>query len=210
MQKLALQVPLSVCKMYAICGPETTTETMEEIGAMGMEVKTFDIESFKRAKEVLPGRYSVILSVRDKMTWARMTNMRNVASTRVPVIVNSLQKVNMLRNYGVRIGVFITPVLMSPGISQFDELNQTIKESNLEIGTLSYPLCSSKNIEELKELLHQIKTHDELHKARIFDLGEWNFDSDEEAKPFMEILKKFQDEAFEYGFAFEYRFGFAA
>ena len=204
------QVPLSVCKWYAIVGPETSTATLEEIRELGMEVKTYDYESFKRAKEVFPGRYSVILSVRDKMTWVRMTNMRRAAALNVPVIVNSLQKVMMLKNYGSRIGVSVTPVIMSPGISQFDELNQTIKATNLEVRTISYPLCTNKCIEDLKTVLREVKCHDELCKATIFDLGEWAFESIEEAEPYMAILRDFQREAARNGHNFEYRFGFAA
>ena len=72
------------------------------------------------------------------------------------------------------------------------------------VRTVSYNLNWHRDIEELKMVLENIRVSNVLSEATIIDLGEYKFESNEEAMMYMAVLEEFRER---HGDHFEYRFG---
>lgn len=192
-------------KLYGIAGDDTTDEAVVEARRKGMEIKTFDFFTFWRVKRITGEERSVVFSCRQGVELGILEKIAQVAESGSPLIVNSLQK---LRGAAIKkckiIGVNITPHVCEPGISAIDQLEYIVRDYEMFVRTVSYNLSWHKNIEELKAVLASIHDSEVLSKATIIDLGEYGFESDEEAMAYMEVLKTFRKL---HGNHFEYRFG---
>ena len=190
---------------YAIVNEQTTTETMTDVIEQGGEVKCFDFATYWRARSIIGGKRSVIFSCREKLEPGIIKKITQVTETGSPIIVNSLQK---LRGAAIKkckiIGVNITPHLTEPGISAISQLEDIVRDYGMVVRTVSYNFPNHKDIEELKEVLESIRVSEVLSQATIIDLGEYAFETDEEAAAYVEVLKEFRER---HGDHFEYRFG---
>lgn len=192
-------------KLYGIAGDDTTDEAVMEARRKGMEIKTFDFLTFWRIKRITNEERSVVFCCSQGVDRGILDKIAQVAESGNPLIVNSLQK---LRGAAIRkckiIGVNITPHVCEPGISAIDQLEDIVRDYEMSVRTVSYNLSWHKNIEELNAVLKSIHNSKVLSKATIIDLGEYGFESDEEAMAYMEVLKAFRKS---HGEHFEYRFG---
>lgn len=192
-------------KLYGIAGENTTEEAMMEARRKGWEIKTFDFFTFRRIRELVNEDRSVVFSCRQGADPGILVKIAQVAESGSPLIVNSLQKV---RGAAIKkckiIGVNISPHRYEPGISAITQLEEIVRDYGMVVRTVSYNLYLHRDIEELKTVLESIRTSKVLSEATIIDLGEYDFDSDEEAYLFMEVLKEFRER---HGDHFEYRFG---
>ena len=175
-------------KLYGIAGEETTDEAVMEARKQDMEIKTFDFFTFWRVKHLTNEERSVVFSCRQGVELGILEKIAQVAESGSPLIVNSLQKV---RGAAIKkckiIGVNITPHLCEPGISAIDQLEEIVRD-----------------YEELNMVLESIRVSSVLSEATIIDLGEYKFESDEEAMEYMAVLEEFRKS---HGDHFEYRFG---
>ena len=194
---------IGTTKVYAIAEPTTTDEALWEARDNKVEVKCFDFDTFWRVREVIEGKKSVVFSCRQRIERDIIAKLKKVTETGGPTIVNSLQKVKAVRKAKF-IGVNITPTANEPGISMIDQLDEIVSELGIQIRTVSYLLDTHRNVDDLKKIMTAILESPELSKATIIDLGEWTFASDEEAEPYMEVLRWFRSQ---HNHNFEFRFG---
>lgn len=192
-------------KLYGIIGEETADEAIVKARADGLEIKTFDFFTFWRAKALVQEERSVVFSCRQAVELGILEKIAQVVESGSPLIVNSLQK---LRGAAIKkckiIGVNITPHLTEPGISAISQLEDIVRDYGMVVRTVSYNFPNHKDIEELKEVLESIRVSEVLSQATIIDLGEYAFETDEEAAAYVEVLKEFRER---HGDHFEYRFG---
>ena len=196
---------LGSVKLYGIIGKETTDEAILQARADGLEIKTYDFFTFWRAQALVQEERSVVFSCRQAVELGIFEKIAQVAESGSPLIVNSLQK---LRGAAIRkckiIGVNITPHLTEPGISAISQLEDVVREYGMVVRTVSYNFPNHKDIEELKKVLNIISDSEVLSNATIIDLGEYAFETEEEAEVYVEVLKEFRER---HGDHFEYRFG---
>lgn len=192
-------------KLYGIAGEETTDEAVREARKQDMEIKTFDFFTFWRVKHLTNEERSVVFSCRQGVELGILEKIAQVAESGSPLIVNSLQKV---RGAAIKkckiIGVNITPHMCEPGISAIDQLEEIVRDYGMVVRTVSYNLNWHRDIEELNMVLESIRVSSVLSEATIIDLGEYKFESDEEAMEYMAVLEEFRKS---HGDHFEYRFG---
>lgn len=191
---------------YAIVNEQTSTETMTDVIEQGGEVKCFDFATYWRARSIIGGKRSVIFSCREKLEPGIIKKITQVTETGSPIIVNSLQKLRAVKKVK-KVGVNLSPHKNAPGISNFAELDNMLDSLGYTVRTVSYCLNRHESLDDLKMVLNAIRGSKFLSKATIIDLGEWTFESFEEAAPYMELLREFRDTS---KVNFEFRFGVVA
>ena len=144
-----------------------------------------------------------MFSCRQRIERDIIAKLKQVTETGGPTIVNSLQKVRAVKKAKF-IGVNLSPKNNEPGITMIDQLDELVQELGIQIRTVSYCLNKHRDVEDLERIMTAILESPELSKATIIDLGEWDFASDEEAEPYMEVLRWFRSQ---HNHNFEFRFG---
>ena len=200
-----LLVALGRVKLYGIVDTQTSLKSIEQAREEGMELKTFDFATFWRVKASVTGKRSVVFSCRQKVERGILAKIEQVVETGSPIIVNSIQKLKgaAIKNCKI-IGINLSPHVNEPGITLVSQAEEIVEAHGMTVKTVSYCLNKHKNIDDLKKVLEIIKMSPILSKATIIDLGEYNFEDEAEAAPYIEVLKAFRAE---HKTNFEYRFG---